>query len=271
MLWSPAYLAAPTKGTSRARVAGILRDVKSRIRVTMEQEHEWGPHTTEDTGKHRAGRVRVAAIGDLAARNALVNVPEGALFILQDGLDHTLQIYDGGWVSIGEIRHGELDNLGALSAHPQYTPADDIDDNTWEFEMDDHTLSVPATGDPTAKGMVLANHFDEAIPHSGYSNLTMYSDPFPIDTVLSLEEVDITVPSVDNGSSGYGYTIAHTAWIPGLWLLPNIYRTAGSNDVVLSCRYHTVGANGDDYGFQLGSPTAFSVRVRGYRARIAEN
>ena len=265
MLWSPAYLAAPTKGTSRARVAGILRDIKSRIRMTMEQEHEWGPYTTEDSGKHKAGQVQVAEIGDVAARNALVNVPEGALFILQDGLDHTLQIYDGGWVSIGEIRHGELDNLAINDAHPQYTLAANVNEPNWVFDMGGNDLSVPATPDESALGFVLANHANVDMPHGGFTNFSIYSDPIDPEIILATEEVDVTLDSFQDGAH------VHLVWVQGLWLLPNIRQTSGSAHVFLSSTFPTNGVDGSNYGFQLRSAGAFQVRVRGYRARIMEN
>lgn len=273
MLWPQAYLDAPTKGTSRARVAGILRDVKARTRMIMEKEHQWGPFTTEDTGKHQAGHVRAAAVGDLAARNALVNVPQGALFILQDGPDYTLQIYDeASWKNTGIIRHGDLLNLNHADAHTQYVRVNDAHKADWDFDVGGNDLTSEGGVAQTRHGFILGHHaFSATTPHTDWHLRQAMANDISGTVFFSPLAVDITVDSID---AGLGAGRDGLCYFPGLFLTPNLRITTGGDPAdfrIAAYNLDHVGLpNTDEFGLIIRGPHPFTARLRGYRVRIAE-
>jgi len=126
--WDSSYESLPTDQLNRALIDNAIRGIKVGTRERMEVEHEWGPYTDEDTGRHRKGHVSVIMRGDATTRDALVNPQPGSLYLLEDGSDLQLFLYfdpAGGtnysWEKISTLDHSSFADKNGGDPHPQYT------------------------------------------------------------------------------------------------------------------------------------------------------
>lgn len=122
MTWDSSFEARPPGALNRNQLDNELRLFRDMTRQVMSQEHEFG-YGTEDNGKHIPGETTLYAVGDSTERDALTDVPDGALFLLDGGARYELQAWDesgGTWVTVGYPNHSDLEGLTVDSAHPEF-------------------------------------------------------------------------------------------------------------------------------------------------------
>lgn len=115
--WNAGYEATPTSALAKTLIDDELRRLKLAIRERMGQEHQFGPYTDEDTGRHIPGKTTVLSQGNAAAMAAVTNMQEGALYLMEDGVDLQLHAYlSGSWVTLGSVDHAILSDRN--TGHP---------------------------------------------------------------------------------------------------------------------------------------------------------
>lgn len=121
--WNAAYEGQPSSGLNRALIDDKIRTLSKAVRARMEIGHNFGPYTDKDDGSHRGGHVEVMVKDDSAARDLLVDVRVGGLYLLEDGADLKLCICTSVgpvvWEEVSSLDHGSLDNLD-IDTHTQY-------------------------------------------------------------------------------------------------------------------------------------------------------
>ena len=160
--WDATWQGLPSNGLSRNSLDDHLRRTTVGVRERMEREHQWGPFG-DDTGEHRLGKTTVLLTGDAAARGALANMQEGALFLQNDGTNYNLFVYTGAaWVAMTEDVHANMDNLTDDDCHTQYMLKDGIYDESVTVDMGGNILeTLAASGVP-----LVADHPYDNDPHS---------------------------------------------------------------------------------------------------------
>lgn len=188
-LWTDAYLAKPTINVNRSNLDNQLRTFKRGTREVMSREHNFGAGTPND-GKHSAGKIEVAKYGSTATRDALSDVPTGALFVVQSGGVSDLYAYDGStWVKIGTNDHSALANL-AQNDHTQYylnageTLEGKLYGGGYQIQYEDSDVAESVNGVVTSKHLLTA--------HSPLGNIAAVDLTGPIGVAkLKKEFVDI--------------------------------------------------------------------------------
>jgi hypothetical protein len=171
--WGSGYESIPSDTLNRSLIDDALRNMRIGVRERMEPEHNWGPCADKDDGSHRGGYVTVLDKGDEAARDAVANMQDGALFLMQVGDDLQLQLYIAGtgWVQAGTLDHGALSNLDQ-NTHTQYLlKTGGV--MAGDFNMGSYSLEL-ATGLATQLGFVQIPHMDEE--HPGLGNKAVVKD-----------------------------------------------------------------------------------------------
>lgn len=122
LLWDTAFEARPPAGLNRNQLDNELRLFRNTTKQVMSREHNFGGAI--DDGRHAGGRVTTHGVGGVAERDALTNVPDGALWVLAPGDDtYSLQGYrsaTASWITIGALNHSALSGLTATGAHPEF-------------------------------------------------------------------------------------------------------------------------------------------------------
>lgn len=160
--WDATYEGTPSSGLSRNSLDNEIRRITSGVRERMGREHNFGPFTDTDDGTHIPGKTTILLTGNAAARAAVSDMQEGALFLQDDGTNLELFLYTGAaWVSITDDVHGSMDNLTDDLAHEQYMLKDTAYVLEDTFDMNDQRLStLAATNVP-----LVADHPFDDNPH----------------------------------------------------------------------------------------------------------
>jgi len=120
--WNSNFETRPPYGISRSSMDDEMRLMRKMVRQVMSQEHHFG-YGTDDDGRHREGYVTLFGVGDSTARDAVSGMPDGALWLLDDGTNYRLQAYKESttsWVTVAYPDHGALVALTDSDAHPEF-------------------------------------------------------------------------------------------------------------------------------------------------------
>lgn len=217
MPWDSTYEARPPSGINRASLDNEMRLMRKMTRQVMEQEHNFGPSTSDD-GRHRAGYVTLFGVGDSTARDAVADVPDGALWLLDDGTNYRLQAYKlstTSWVTVAYPDHGALSNLLDNNAHPEFLLKSG-DTTNRSIDANSDGIYIP-DADVTEFGLfVTSEHLTEghgALPQPAVSDLpyakikkesiavTFTDETTPNGSVVEVfpTEVTGTRPSISHG------------------------------------------------------------------------
>lgn len=172
--WDTGWESQPTTGLSRNSLDDHLRRTTLGVRERMEREHDWGPYSSGDSGKHLPGQVSAILTGNAAARAAVSNPQEGSVFFQDDGTNLTIWLYtSSAWVEITDDDHDNLENLTDDAAHTQYMLKDgNYTEATATLDMNGNVLSASAaTGAP-----LQGEHPHDYDPHAGILSYTALAD-----------------------------------------------------------------------------------------------
>jgi len=119
--WDSDYEATPTSALGRSLIDNTLREVKSGVRERFEVEHEFGPNTDTDTGRHTPGGTTVMPTGTDTPAVALPNAENGAIYLKSVGAAYEVWVKDSvnGWVQYSTTDHNELSGRNDHD-HPKY-------------------------------------------------------------------------------------------------------------------------------------------------------
>lgn len=263
--WDSAFEAAPANNVSRSLIDNYIRDTKRAIRERMEVEHEWGPSSSIDSGRHIGGRTTVMGKGDAAAMAAVATPQDGALFLLTDGAELRLHVYySGDWHVMSTLNHLFLSNRDvdptgspAADAHPALIKQAAVNALTGPLNMQGNFLksttnALALTQDSTL-GYVKHKHVTETNPHRA-------------DSANAFTPNSILLRSLKLSQSSTVYNIAHNAvqdiiqpvTLPSICFFPQVYAYLGSPTYdVRFC-----AASSGDFGIINETGGAIDVRVR---------
>jgi hypothetical protein len=161
--WNSDFEARPTINLSRSVFDDQIRYTTRGIRERMEVEHEWGPNSGLDDGRHKKGYMQITDVGDSTARAAITNPQEGSLFLLEDSGFLKLQVYtDGAWEMVGTNYHDALAGLSD-DDHPQYLKKAG-GTFTGSLDAGGNAITLPNGTSALQCGLVAGIHIDKGHP-----------------------------------------------------------------------------------------------------------
>jgi hypothetical protein len=141
--WDSNYEGTPGDGLSRGSIDDTIRQMIRGVRERMEREHNWGYDTENDDGTHIPGQTTVALKDDSAARAALSDMQDGAIYVEDDGAgDVKLYVYNGStWADFTSADHADLADLDA-DDHDYWLKTEVLDAEDYTLDMDGNHLEV---------------------------------------------------------------------------------------------------------------------------------
>lgn len=250
--WNSAYESYPSNKLNRNSIDNEIRKWSRGIREFMEIEHNFGPYTDKDDGSHIPGKTTVLLEGDETTRDALTDVQEGGLYLLDDGSSLQLQVYlSGAWVDVGSLSHGDMEGLDLANDHPQYAynaEGEQLDLTGSDLDMNENSLIAPVVAE-TYSGVVLYKH--RSLAHSTLGSKAAVSGNF---VNAKFKGGAYSISNHFSEDETYDIGLPSDAFV----FCPNLYAPDPNNLALVPHRYSgwgisVIAANGSDFtGYARG-------------------
>ncbi len=259
--WDSAYLSTPSNTLIRSLIDDEIRQVIYSVRERMATEHRFGPLTSPPDdpddldyktyhltqGYHLPGGTTICDVGNTAARDAVVTPQLGALFVVQDGSDYSVNIYTAtGWQSLSTIDHLALTGT-ADDDHPQYVLKSG-GNMTGSLDMGGNVIVTQGTGD-TFGQFTLYGH--RTSTHDYVENIAAITNNAVTAAKLSIQQQEITTTLAPDSS--YTFTNSFLGFVPQVYIYTN--DTSYTSYILMGANYLVYNAN------PLIHPT-FNIRIR---------
>lgn len=171
--WDTQFEQTPTGAASRSIIDDQIRRIKKGTRERMEPEHEWGPYSDKNSGIHRGGVTKVSQIGVLAERDALAEMREGSLFIVDESDDIRISYYNGSeWIGgLTTLVHNNLQDNTVGDPHPQYCTLSFAGDGI--LNANGYKVGLV---DPESSNVLTWDHYGTIHAHAPLDDPNMLSD-----------------------------------------------------------------------------------------------
>lgn len=243
----------PTSALAKSLIDDELRRMKLAIRERMGQEHQFGPFTDFDTGRHIPGKTTVLGQGDSTDLAAITTMQAGSLFLLEDGSDLQVQLYNGSaWVALSTLDHAVLTGRDD-DDHPGLLKKDG---GIMAGDLDMGTYKITTSGSGSTHGIfTLYGH--RALSHATIGDIRAITDASLTANAFNIVQ-ETTTTSVSD-------TLNVVFTLPAFYFLPQVYAQCAYNAAInIIPITPTVQNPSVQYGFSVrnlsGSPVVIRVR-----------